>query len=122
MQARPHARLLLRRSFLSSFLDFTNILHLPQASQRPKKKYVRRVKEVPAPPPRASAPRPRPAHEAIHAKLVEEYRLEHSKDPSGDVWYRLLETAKAQVAAETMGKRRRVHTALPDGFVPFADA
>ena len=76
---------------------------------------------APVAPPLPAAPRPRPAHEAVHKKLIEEYKVQHDKEPSDTMWYRLLETAKAQVATQTVGKRRRVHTALPDGFVPFAD-
>ena len=77
---------------------------------------------APAAPPRPAAPRLRPPHEAVHEKLIEEYKLQHDKEPSDTVWYKLLETAKAQVAAQTVGKRRRVHTALPEGFVAFADS
>ena len=73
-------------------------------------------------PPRGDLHRVRPAHEAIHEQLISEYRLEHDKDPSDAVWYRLLETAKAQVAAQTVGKRRRVNKQPPDGFVQYADS
>ena len=76
---------------------------------------------VVAAPPRPAVPISRPPHEAIHEKLVEEYTTEHDKEPSADVWYRLLEAAKAQVAAQTVGKRRRVAKLVPDGFVQFGD-
>jgi hypothetical protein len=58
----------------------------------------------------------RPPHEAVHARLIEEYKTKHAKDPSRQIWFRLLEQAKAEVAAAHSGKRPRRARDRP-GFV-----
>ena len=91
------------------------------AHPQPAVAISRSAQDNDAAPPQPSVPISRPAHEAIHEKLVEEYRVQHNKDPSGDVWYRLLEAAKSHAAAQVVGKRRRTAKSVPDGFVQFGD-
>ena len=91
------------------------------AHPQPAVAISRSAQDNDAAPPQPSVPISRPAHEAIHEKLVEEYRVQHGEDPSGDVWYRLLEAAKSQAAAQVVGKRRRIAKSVPDGLVQFGD-
>ena len=70
-------------------------------------------------PPAAPAP-VRPPHEVVHERLIEDYKKKHSKDPSSNIWYRLLEQAKAEVAAAHDGKRVRKARVLP-GYLDSAN-
>ena len=58
----------------------------------------------------------RPPHEAIHLRLIAEYKKKHSKDPSSNLWYRFLDQAHAEVATAQEGKRARRARFMP-GFL-----
>lgn len=60
------------------------------------------------------------AHLPVLERLIADYRAKHSKEPSSSVWYNLHEQAKAEIASQRQGKRRRRTPAHLDGaFVRF---
>lgn len=62
----------------------------------------------------------RAAHEAILTRLIEEYTRKHGREPTSNVWYRLHDQAKDEVAATRAGKRSRRASSRP-GFVNIDD-
>ena len=70
---------------------------------------------VPAARPAAQRAMPDRKHQVVYERLVAEYRDKHGKDPGN--WSRLVDQAKAEVAAKVVGKRSRRAPRLFDGIM-----